>query len=182
MYSIYQPNTQDISAFDIDDISQIINDSYIRGEKGMWKEGITRTSGQELRELIRLGKILLALSGKNVIGCVIAQILKENIGEFGMLAVHQDYLGRGIGKSLIQSAENKALQNKCQEMQFELLTPRHKKHPEKEKLKIWYTKLGYQPIETKSFEDMYPHLIEGLDVECDFTVWSKKIGKNDGTK
>ena len=59
----------------------------------------------------------------------------------------------------------------------ELLTPRNWTHPSKEFLKMWYSRIGYKPQATESFEILHPELVPELATECDFTVWHKAFGQ-----
>jgi len=48
-------------------------------------------------------------------------------------------------------------------------------HPSKEFLKKWYSRSGYKPQATESFEILHPELVPELATECDFTVWHKSL-------
>ena len=51
-------------------------------------------------------------------------------------------------------------------MQLELLVPRQWRHPTKEFLKAWYSRIGYRPVRTGKFEESYPELAPQLATPC----------------
>ena len=60
-------------------------------------------------------------------------------------------------------------------MQLELLVPREWRHPGKELLRAWYSRLGYRRIRTGSSEDSYPNLAPLLATPCDIDVYEKPL-------
>jgi hypothetical protein len=65
-------------------------------------------------------------------------------------------------------------------MRLEILTPRHWTHPNKEFLRQWYARIGYEPQTTEPFESMYPELVAELATKCDFrcgtSPWPEYLG------
>ncbi len=53
--------------------------------------------------------------------------------------------------------------------------PEPESNPAKNSLKIWYTRIGYEPEASEPFELMYPNKIDEPATECDFTVWYRKL-------
>ena len=66
-----------------------------------------------------------------------------------------------------------------QQMQLELLGPREWRHPEKERLHAWYTRLGYRPVRKGLIEDSHPHLASLLATPCDVVIYRKPLGVPD---
>ena len=62
-------------------------------------------------------------------------------------------------------------------MELELLAPRDTKHPVKEWLHTWYSKLGYVKGEQKEFATDYPEFAKLLSEPCTFTVYTKDLKK-----
>ena len=60
-------------------------------------------------------------------------------------------------------------------MQLELLVPRQWRHPTKEFLKAWYSRIGYRPVRTGKFEESYPELAPQLATPCDFVIYHKPL-------
>ncbi len=60
-------------------------------------------------------------------------------------------------------------------MQLELLVPRHGTHPGKERLRDWYSRLGYSVIRTVPFEEYVPHAAPHLNAPGDVLVFNKPL-------
>jgi hypothetical protein len=60
-------------------------------------------------------------------------------------------------------------------MQLELLVPRTWKHPVKEFLRDWYTRIGYRVVRTGDLGEDYPALVPRLATPCDFLVFHKDL-------
>lgn len=60
-------------------------------------------------------------------------------------------------------------------MRLELLTPKDWKHPSKEFLKKWYTRIGYSVQSTEPLEKLHPDKVNNLATPCDFTIYHKKL-------
>ena len=116
-----------------------------------------------------------------VYGSIMCEALKADgkTGALGMLAVDQGQLKKGYGKLLIDGAEARALSKGAEKMELELLAPRDTKHPVKEWLHIWYSKLGYVKGEQKEFADDYPEFAKLLSEPCTFTVYTKDLKKSE---
>ena len=60
-------------------------------------------------------------------------------------------------------------------MQLKLLVPRHWQHPSKERLAAWYSRRGYELVDTVAFEGSYPHLAPLLATPCDLQIHRKPL-------
>jgi hypothetical protein len=60
-------------------------------------------------------------------------------------------------------------------MQLELLVPMASTHPEKERLRDWYGRLGYRVTRRAPFEQVAAHLVSRLAVPCEFLVFHKPL-------
>lgn len=137
-----------ISIATIEDIPQLlplINNAY-RGEeakKGWTHEadlidGSMRTDEQSLRELIQKpGAVILKyLHDKKITGCVYLE-KKENKLYLGMLSVSPEIQAQGIGKKLLNAAEEYAGENNCGLIEMTVISVRTE-------LIAWYERNGYQ--------------------------------------
>lgn len=160
---------------DMKHVTSIINRVYAASEEGLWTHGADRTTVEEIVELTTRGEIAVARLKGNIVGCVRVQQLDEETGELGMLAVDDDHQGTGIGRELIRFAEQKCQKEHLRKMQLELLVPQEGSHPAKATLENWYTRIGYQPIRTMSFDDSFPRLAKLLAIPCKLIVFQKDI-------
>jgi hypothetical protein len=65
-------------------LTNLVNDVYAI-ERGLWREGTTRTTTAELAELIRAGQIAVAAWGGEIVGSVQVHDVADDVSEFGML-------------------------------------------------------------------------------------------------
>jgi GNAT superfamily N-acetyltransferase len=169
------PIESDLGADNIKRLSDLINEVYDDAESGMWKRKGTRTNPAEVERLLRAQALILAEIDGVLVGSVNVSLMSDGVGEFGMLVADLNHRGEGIGSALVDRAENWACDMACHTMRLELLTPRNWTHPSKEFLKMWYSRIGYKPQATESFEILHPELVPELATECDFTVWHKPL-------
>jgi GNAT superfamily N-acetyltransferase len=172
------PLESDLGADNIKRLSGLINEVYDDAESGMWKRKGVRTNPAEVERLLRARALILAEIGGAVVGSVNVNLMRDGVGEFGMLAADLNHRGMGIGYTLVDRAENWARNMECHTMRLELLTPRNWTHPSKEFLKKWYSRIGYTPQATDPFEILHPELVAELATECDFTVWYKPLASD----
>ncbi|MBO0724942.1 MAG: GNAT family N-acetyltransferase [Blastocatellia bacterium] len=169
------PIESDLGVDNIKRLSDLINEVYDEAESGMWKRKGARTNPAEIERLLRAQALILAEIDGAIVGSVNINLMRDGIGEFGMLVADLNHRGKGIGSALVDRAESWARGMACRTMRLELLTPRNWTHPSKEFLKKWYSRMGYKPQAIESFEILHPELVPALATECDFTVWLKSL-------
>jgi ribosomal protein S18 acetylase RimI-like enzyme len=161
------------------ELAELVNRVYAVAEEGLWVDGATRTTPDEMAGLIAAGEIAVAQADESdprIVGCVRVQQIDDVTGEFGMLVADPQRRGEGIGRDLIDFAEDRFGRRGVPTMQLELLVPRQWTHPAKEFLDLWYTRIGYRPVRTGRIEDAYPHLAPLLAIPCDFVIYHKALG------
>lgn len=156
-------------------VTEIVNQAYEEGEKGLWIDGVARTSAAEVAELIGRGEIAAATSGGRVMGCVRVRRLAPELAEFGMLAADPTQRGGGVGRALVGFAEDWARAEGIAAMRLELLVPVDGEHPVKEFLRAWYTRLGYRQVGTGRLDEDYPELAAHLAVPARLLRFHKDL-------
>jgi ribosomal protein S18 acetylase RimI-like enzyme len=156
-------------------VTGLINKVYEVAEEGLWVEGTTRTTREEVEIFTRSQEIAVARLDGDVVGCVRVQQLDEHVSEFGMLAAAIERRGIGIGRELVRFAERGSQKKGFEIMQLELLVPREWSHPSKVFLTDWYTRIGYEVSRTGSVDEYYPELAPRLATVCDFFVYHKAL-------
>jgi ribosomal protein S18 acetylase RimI-like enzyme len=159
------------------DVAEIINAAYDVGEDGLWIEGTTRTSPQEVAGMIRSGSVLVATRGGEVIGCARVRPLDANTAELGFISARPEHWGGGIGRELVEAAEELMRSRGATEMQLELLVPKDGVHPAKERLRDWYTRLGYRIVRTAPFEEIVTNPADDLAKPCEFLIFRKSLSE-----
>ena len=160
---------------------RVINRAYDRGEQRMWNEGRTRTNKEEVSQGLEQEKFILAFEDgtePTLIGCVRVCPLFDatnRIGEWGMLAVAEDCLGRGVGARLVAETESLLRAHGCRTSSLEILKPRTWIHEDKVKLHQWYTRLGYWEVSSVELVQMYPQFAGLLATECMLHVYHKPL-------
>jgi GNAT superfamily N-acetyltransferase len=90
---------------------------------------------EQTREHLKKGTFLLAETDGHIAGCNYVE-LRGDAGYFGLLSVHPNFQGRGLGKILVDQAEEFCRAAGCSKMQIRVLNHRTELPP-------FYEKLGY---------------------------------------
>lgn len=141
---------------DIPAIGHLLNISY-RGEtsKQGWTTEAHLVAGEQrtnketvLQTMLQPGSIFLLYTGEqqNIIGCVNLQEHGEKL-YLGMFGVAPQLQGAGIGKQLLQAAEEYAKYKHCKAIYMSVISVR-------EELISWYKRHGYEDtLERKEFAE-----------------------------
>jgi GNAT superfamily N-acetyltransferase len=156
-------------------VADLVNEVYAAAENGLWIDGASRTTVDEVAELTRAGQIAAARLRGRIVGCVRIQRLDDRTGEFGMLAADPAHRGLGIGRELVRFAERRCRADGLDAIQLELLVPRGWTHPSKQFLDEWYTRIGYRVARTGTIDEAYPALAPLLATPCDFVIYRKDL-------
>jgi ribosomal protein S18 acetylase RimI-like enzyme len=159
------------------EVAEIINAAYAVGEDGLWVEGATRTNPQEVAGMIRSGGVLVATSDGEVVGCACVRPLDASTADIGFISTRPEFWGGGTGRKLVEAAEELVRSRGATAMQLELLVPKDGVHPAKERVRDWYTRLGYRVVRTASFEEIATHLNDDLAKPCEFLVFRKPLSE-----
>ena len=159
----------------VGELAALVNRVYAEAEAGLWAVDVPRTTEDELAEQIRAGEIAVAWLDGRIVGGVRVRRLESGEAEFGMLVAEPAHRGAGVGSRLVNFAERRGRELGAEVMQLEVLMPRSWKHPFKEYLDAWYTRLGYRVVRVGRFEESYPRLAPHLAGPCDFRVYQKGL-------
>ena len=162
----------------------MVNAAYHRGEQGMWcdLDGWARTDEAEVVRGLQGNRFIIAFKDETeieLIGCIRIDPSFDSdgkIGEFGMLAVDEEFLGLRVATRLIRAAERTLKELGCQVCCLELLRPNDWEHPEKIKLHEWYSRIGYRLQPHKlNLAELNPHLAHLLATDCTLHVYHKAL-------
>ena len=157
------------------DLAQLINRAYAAGEAGLWVDDTGRTDEPEIAEAIRAGHMLVARRDGRIVGCARTRPVDATTAEVGLITADPGAWGGGIGRALIDAAEALASTSGRTTMQLELLVPRQGTHPDKERLRDWYTRRGYTVARTVPFEQYVPQAAPFLSAPGDILVFTKPL-------
>jgi GNAT superfamily N-acetyltransferase len=169
------PSSANANIADMERIADIINSAYAECEKGFWLPGEVRTTVAEMSELTGIGEMAVARLMGQIVGCVRVRRIDQEMGELGMLSVDPKYQGQGIGRELVRFAEERCRKEQLRKTQLELLVSKEGHYPIKVILENWYVRLGYQVVDTKSVEALFPHVAQKLAIPCNFLVFHKEL-------
>ena len=162
----------------LDRAYEILIYAYAQTEIEIWGENYSRISRNEYEDLIQKGEVYFSFDGNSVNGCIQISSVDDTTFSFGLLAVDFNQKGKGIGRELIAFVENVARNNGGEKMILEILKPAKIEVEFKNILHKWYTRLGYQYEETKSFLDLKTEKVEKakqLKVPAVFDCYSKVL-------
>ena len=159
----------------VDELVRIVNGAYAVGEAGLWLEGTSRIGPGEIAEAIRSEGMLAATRDGRLVGCAYVRPLDADTADLSLISAAPDQWGGGIGRELVRSAEELMRSRGAATMQLELLVPKGWVHPEKDRLRNWYTRLDYRVIRSVPFEEVAAPPASQLATPCEFLIFRKPL-------
>lgn len=138
----------------------IMVEVYAVTEVDIWGHDYQRMDLAEFTEIINKEELLVAKFNGQLVGCLHLYRLTDFVFSFGLLSVDFNFKGKGIGRELIQFAEEIARKNKGESMEIEVLRAKHQELEFKQILDQWYQRLGYELIQTVDFLERKPDKVE----------------------
>jgi GNAT superfamily N-acetyltransferase len=117
-----------------------------------------RTDEERLTEMMKRGIFLLAQDWSGKLLASVYVELRGRRGYLGMLAVAPRYQGIGLGRKMVQAAENYCRSLGCDALELSILSLRPELPP-------FYRKLGYVETGTEEFRPSRP-LQNGVECHC----------------
>jgi GNAT superfamily N-acetyltransferase len=146
---------------DIDAMIPVVNAAFVVED---FIEG-TRTDRARMSETMQTGELLLAEDhAGQVVACVYTEVRGER-AYLGMLSVDPPRQGTGLGRMMVEAAENQCRKQGCRWMDLRVLSRRRELLP-------FYEKLGYVQVRTEEFHPPRP-LRDGI--ECYGIILSKGL-------
>jgi len=161
----------------VGDLVRLINRAYTAGETGLWVKGTTRTTRAGIADAVRGGGMLVATLEGRIVGCGYVRLLDTTTADLGLVSVAPEQWGSGVGGEIVRSAEDLMRSRGVATMQLELLVPRGWVHPEKDRLRTWYARLGYRIVRSAPFEEVATHAASELATPCEFLVFWKPLAR-----
>ena len=123
-----------------------------------------RTSAPEIRAMFATGEFLVAIANDVLVASVYTEVRGER-GYFGMLSVKASHQGTGLGRAIIEEAEQHCRSKGCKRMELTVLSLRAELPP-------LYRKFGYNETGRKPFHTA--RQIEG-NQPCELILMSKQL-------
>jgi GNAT superfamily N-acetyltransferase len=151
---------RDATAEDATAIAGLVNQAFL--VERFFVDG-DRTNPAEITRLLEKGIFLLAETDGRLVACVYIELRGER-GYFGMLSVDPSRQGEGLGRLLVDAAEERCRSRGCRLMEIHVVDLR-------EELPPFYRRLGYVEAGEEPFcETERPRL------PARFIVMTKTLG------
>jgi ribosomal protein S18 acetylase RimI-like enzyme len=112
-----------------------------------------RVNPEKVREFMRTGKFLLAQDAGELVGCVYVEVRRDR-GYVGLLSVIPQRQGSGLGRKLMDAAENYFREAGCGGVDLRVISQRTP-------LPAFYRHLGYVETGTAPFAPSVPVRVPG---------------------
>ena len=123
-----------------------------------------RTSAREIQMMFGTGEFLVAIANDVAVASVYTEVRGER-GYFGMLSVRASRQGTGLGRTMIQAAEQHCRTKGCKRMELTVLSLRADLPP-------LYRKFGYNETGREPFHTT--RQVEG-NQPCELILMSKQL-------
>jgi GNAT superfamily N-acetyltransferase len=134
--------------------------AYAITEKEIWGDNYSRLGMDEFKALINAHEVFIARLDSEIVGSIhVSRLDSESFG-FGLLSVDFERKGLGIGRKLIKTVENYAIEQNAKFMKIEILRPINFELPQKKVLDEWYRRQGYVFTESMSFVERKPDKVK----------------------
>ena len=146
--------TQDVPA-----LARLINAAFVVEQPFIEGE---RIDPEGVRAYMKKGNFLLAEDPAGIAGCVYVELRGER-GDLGLLGVDPARQGTGLGRKLMDAAENYFRAAGCSAVDLRIISPRTP-------LPAFYGHLGYTQTGTARFAPDVP-----VKVPCHYILMSKSL-------
>jgi GNAT superfamily N-acetyltransferase len=144
---------------DADVVARLINAAFVVEQPFIEGE---RIDAEGVRAYLKKGNFVLAEDSAGLAGCVYVEIRADR-GYLGLLGVDPPRQGIGLGRKLMDAAENYFREAGCRAADLRIISPRTP-------LPAFYAHLGYAQTGTAPFAPDVP-----LKVPCHYILMSKSL-------
>jgi GNAT superfamily N-acetyltransferase len=144
---------------DVEPLTRLINAAFVVERPFLEGERIDPLG---VAAYLEKGRFLVAEDSDGLAGCVYVELRGER-GYLGLLGVEPGRQGTGLGRKLMESAENYFRAANCRAIDLRIISPR-------EPLARFYALLGYTETGTAPFAPDVP-----LKVPCHYILMSKSL-------
>jgi len=144
---------------DVEPLTRLINAAFVVEKPFIEGE---RIDPEGARTYIGKGKFLVAEDSTGLAGCVYVELRGER-GYLGLLGVEPTRQGRGLGRKLMDAAENYFRSAGCRAIDLRIISPRTP-------LPAFYAHRGYEQTGTVPFATDVP-----VKVPCHYILMSKSL-------
>lgn len=150
------------TAEDVEALARLINAAFVVEQPFIEGERIDPAG---VRVYMQKGKFLVAEDAAGLAGCVYVELRGER-GYLGLLGVEPRRQGTGLGRKLMDAAENYFRAAGCRAIDLRVISPRTP-------LPAFYEHMGYTETGTAPLPPDAP-----VKVPCHFVLMSKQLGNS----
>lgn len=147
------------AAEDVEPLARLINAAFVVEQPFIEGERIDPVG---VREYMQKGKFVVAEDAAGLAGCVYVELRVER-GYLGLLGVAPPRQGTGLGRKLMEAAEDYFRAAGCRAIDLRIISPRTP-------LPAFYEHMGYAQTETAPFAPDVP-----VKVPCHYILMSKSL-------
>jgi GNAT superfamily N-acetyltransferase len=153
------PRIRTAVAKDVVPLARLINAAFVVEQPFIEGERIDPAG---VREYLKKGKFLVAEDASGLVGCVYVELRGEH-GYLGLLGVAPARQGTGLGRKLMEAAEQYFRAAGCRGIDLRIISPRTQ-------LPAFYEHMGYRQTGTAPFAPDVP-----VKVPCHYVLMSKTL-------
>lgn len=153
------PRLRMAEAGDIEPLARLINAAFVVEQPFIEGERIDPAG---VREYMEKGNFLVAEDSRGLAGCVYVELRGER-GYLGLLGVDPERQGTGLGRKLMDAAEDYFREAGCRGIDLRIISPRTP-------LPAFYERMGYRQTGTAPFATEAP-----VKVPCHYILMSKRL-------
>lgn len=146
-------------SIDVEELARLINAAFVVEQPFIEGE---RIDPAEVREYMAKGKFLVAEDAEGLAGCVYVELRGER-GYLGLLGVAPARQGMGLGRKLMDAAENYFRAAGCRGIDLRIISPRTP-------LPAFYERMGYRQTGTAAFAADV-----AVKMPCHYILMSKEL-------
>lgn len=169
-FELLQPQNAELT-------TTIINEAYKSDEAGIWIKDFSRTNLEEISSYIKKEEMFGWFKNKQLVSVIRIESI-NNEAHLGMVSIKKAYKGEGIPSMLFKHTHELLLDRGVQKVNLDLLMPKNWKHPNKEKLFSWYSRLGYEMQNETPFEEVFKEGLKFLATDCKFVQMTYNLKEN----
>ena len=156
-------------------LMDMVNEVYDSCESHLWIKNHERLTASRFDAHHDKKELFIAVDTENkILGCVRMSDVDGNGRELSMLAVRPECRSRGIGRKLADFVIESTKSAGCDFVSVEILFPTHQPDPWKDRLKMWYTSMGFQFVQDMYFGDLFDDA-KMLVIDTTFSVYKKYL-------
>jgi GNAT superfamily N-acetyltransferase len=153
------PRIRRAGAADVEALARLINAAFVVEQAFIEGERIDPVG---VRAYMEKGKFFVAEDAAGLAGCVYVELRSEH-GYLGLLGVAPARQGKGLGRKLMEAAENYFRAAGCRGIDLRIISPRTP-------LPAFYERMGYAQTGTAPFAPDVP-----VKVSCHYILMSKDL-------